>query len=104
MPAAGVTYSGQTIPSGASAVFGLLTAALAAGVNPGDGSSAICWATGKQRPAAVNVVYNPQDLHGAYTANFTVAQTGAGGKISIYSQPSNAVAVDYIFDCFGFIM
>jgi hypothetical protein len=104
-PAAGVTYQMQTIPSGATAVYGLLTAALAPGVNPGDGSSAIAYATGATRPAAVNVVFNPQDLHGAYTANFTVVPTGASGHISIYSQPiTPGVAVDYLFDCFGFVM
>jgi hypothetical protein len=105
VPAAGVTYAGQHIPTGASAVFGLLTAALAPGVNPGDGSSAICWATGTSLPNVVNVVFNPQDLHGAYTASFTMVQCGSGGDISIYNQPINAgVAVDYMFDCFGFVM
>jgi hypothetical protein len=104
VPAAGVTYSGQTIPSGAVAVFGLLTAALAPGVNPGDGSSAIAYATGATRPAAINVIFNPQDLHGAYTANFTLVQCGTSGDFSIYSQPINPAAVDYLFDCFGFVM
>jgi hypothetical protein len=104
VPAAGVTYSGQTIPAGATAVFGLLTAALAPGVTCGDGSSAIAYAAGATRPAAINVVFNPQDLHGAYTANFTVVPTGSGGDFSLYSQPINPVGVDYLFDCFGFVM
>jgi hypothetical protein len=104
VPAAGVTYQMQTIPSGATAVFGLLTAALAPGVNCGDGSSAIAYATGATRPAAVNVVFNPQDAHGAYTSDFTLVATGASGEISIYNQPINVVAVDYLFDCFGFVM
>jgi hypothetical protein len=105
VPAAGVTYQSQTIPTGAVAVFGLLTAALAPGVNPGDGSSAIAFAAGATRPAAVNVVFNPGDLQGAYTASFTLVQCGAGGDISLYSQPiTPGVAVDYLFDCFGFVM
>jgi hypothetical protein len=111
VPAAGVTYQMQTIPPDAVGVFGLLTAALdtASAFNCGDGSSAICWATGTPRPAAVNVVFNPQDLKGAYTANFTMVQCGTGGDISIYSQPINImptpqVAVDYLFDCFGFVV
>jgi hypothetical protein len=104
VPAAGVTYQMQTIPSGATAVFGLLTAALAPGVNCGDGSSAIAYATGATRPAAVNVVFNPQDGHGAYTSDFALVRTGASGAISIYNQPINPVAVDYLFDCFGFVM
>jgi hypothetical protein len=115
-PAANLTYLGQTIPYGATAVFGLLTAALdtPSAVNCGDGSSAICWATGTKRPVAVNVLYNPQDLKGAYTANFTVVAIGAPngsgqGQVSLYSQPINIqptpqVAVDYLFDCFGFVM
>jgi hypothetical protein len=104
VPAAGVTYQMQTIPSGAVAIYGLLTAALAPGVDPGDGSSAIAYADGAARPAAVSVVYNPQDLHGAYTANFAVVPTGSNGYISLYSQPINHIAVDYLFDCFGFVM
>jgi hypothetical protein len=104
VPAAGVTYQGQTIPSGATAVFGLLTAALAPGVNCGDGSSAIAYAAGATRPAAVNVVFNPGDLHGAYTSDFALVRTGASGDFSLYNQPINSVAVDYIFDCFGFVM
>jgi hypothetical protein len=104
VPAAGVTYNMQTIPAGAVAVFGLLTAALAPGVNPGDGSSAIAWATGQPRPAAVSVIFNPQDQQGAYTANFAVVPTGSSGDFSLYSQPINPVAVDYLFDCFGFVM
>jgi hypothetical protein len=104
VPTAGVTYQMQTIPAGAVAVFGLLTAALAPGVDCGDGSSAIAYAAGATRPAAVNVVYNPQDLHGAYTSDFTMVPTGSGGDISIYNQPINVVAVDYLFDCFGFVM
>jgi hypothetical protein len=104
VPAAGVTYNMQTIPTGATAVFGLLTAALAPGVNCGDGSSAIAWAAGQPRPAAVSVIFNPQDLQGAYTANFAVVPTGASGDISLFNQPINPVAVDYLFDCFGFVM
>jgi hypothetical protein len=104
VPAAGVTYQSQTIPTGAVAVFGLLTAALAPGVNCGDGSSAIAYAAGATRPGAVSVLFNPQDLQGAYTANFALVQTGVSGDISIYSQPINPVAVDYLFDCFGFVM
>jgi hypothetical protein len=92
------------IPAGAVAVFGHLTAALAPGVNCGDGSSAICWPSGQPRPAAVNIVYDPQDLQGAYTGTLTLVAVGAGGKISLYSQPINPVAVGYIFDCFGFVM
>jgi hypothetical protein len=108
-PAGGVTFAGQTIPAGATAVFGLLTAALAPGVNPGDGSSLIAYATGSPRPAAVNVVYNPQDLNGAYTSDFTLVRTGTGtgnaGKVTLYSQPiKTGVSVDAIFDCFGFVM
>jgi hypothetical protein len=102
--AAGVTYQGQTIPGVAVAVYGLLTAALAPGVNCGDGSSAIAYAAGFTRPAAVSVIFNPQDLHGAYTASFALVRTGAFGAISLYNQPINAVAVDYLFDCFGFVM
>jgi hypothetical protein len=104
VPAAGVTYSGQTIPSGASAIFGVLTAALAPGVNCGDGSSAICWATGATKPAAVAVVFNPQDLHGAYTSTFIMVETGTSGDVSIFNQPINPVAVDYILDCVGYVI
>jgi hypothetical protein len=104
VPAAGVMFNGQAIPTGAVAVFGLLTAALAPGVNCGDGSSAIAYAAGATRPAAVSVLYNPQDLKGAYTGNFAVVSCGASGDISLYSQPINPVAIDYIFDCFGFVM
>jgi hypothetical protein len=104
VPAAGVAYAGQTIPAGAVAVYGLLTAALGPGVNCGDGSSAIAYAAGATRPAAVSVIFNPQDLHGAYTASFALVRTGASGDISIYNQPMNPVAVDYLFDCFGFVM
>jgi hypothetical protein len=104
VPAAGVTFQSQTIPTGATAVYGLLTAALGPGVNCGDGSSAIAYAAGATRPAAVNVVFNPQDGHGAYTSDFALVRTGASGDISIYNQPINPVAVDYLFDAFGFVM
>jgi hypothetical protein len=58
----------------------------------------------------VNLVYDPQDLHGAYTGNFTVVPIGAAnaggqGQVSLYSQPiTPGVAVDYIFDAFGFVV
>jgi hypothetical protein len=73
-----------------------------AGRPPGRPDGPVEAKQGATRPAAVNVVFNPQDLHGAYTANFTMVPTGTGGDFSIYSQPINVVAVDYIFDCFGF--
>jgi hypothetical protein len=92
------------IPAGAVAVFGHLVAALAPGVNCGDGSSAILWPNGQPRPGAVNIVYDPQDLQGAYTGTLTLVAVGASGQISLFSQPINPVAVDYLFDAFGFVM
>jgi hypothetical protein len=93
------------IPAGAVAVFGHLVAALRPGVSPGDGSSAICWPAGQARPAAVNLVYNGGDLQGEYTGTLALAAVGAGGMINLYSQPiTPGVAVDYIVDCFGFVM
>jgi hypothetical protein len=92
------------IPAGAGAIFGHLAAALKPGVNCGDGSSAICWPNGQPRPTAVNIVYDPQDLQGAYTGTLTLVAVGTGGMINLFSQPILPVAVDYLFDCFGFVM
>jgi hypothetical protein len=105
MPAAGLTYLGQTIPDGATAVFGNLAVALAPGVDPGDGSSLICWPNGQARPVAVNLVYNGGDLKGEYTSTFTLVAIGTSNLVDIFSQPINAgAAVDVIFDAFGFVM
>jgi hypothetical protein len=93
------------IPAGAAAVFGHLVAALRPGVDPGDGSSAICWPAGQPRPAAVNLVYNGGDLKGAYTGTLALVAVGAGGMINLYSQPiAPGVAIDYIFDAAGFVV
>jgi hypothetical protein len=106
MQAAGIVdFQGQTIPAGATAVFGNLVVALAPGVDPGDGSSLICWPNGQARPAAVNLVYNGGDLKSEYTSTFTLVAIGTSNLVDIYSQPINdGVAVDVIFDAFGFVM
>jgi hypothetical protein len=105
MQAAGLTFQMQTIPAGATAVFGNLVVALAPHVDPGDGSSLICWPNGQARPAAVNVVYNGGDLKGEYTSTFTLVAIGTSDLVNLYSQPINPnVAVDVIFDAFGFVM
>jgi hypothetical protein len=108
-----VAYHGTTqfqaggaggIPAGAVAVLGHVAAALRPGVNPGDGSSAILWPAGQTRPGAVNIVYNGGDLQGEYTGTLALVAIGAGGQISLFSQPINPVGVDYLFDCFGFVV
>jgi hypothetical protein len=104
MQASNLTFQMQTIPAGATAVFGNLVVALAPHVNPGDGSSLICWPNGQTRPAAVNLVYNPGDQQGEYTSTFTLVAIGTSDLVNIYSQPINNAAVDVIFDCFGFVM
>jgi hypothetical protein len=71
----------------------------------GDGSSLICWPDGQARPAAVNIVYNGGDLKGEYTSTFTLVAIGTSNLVNLFSQPINAgVAVDVIFDAFGFVM
>jgi hypothetical protein len=94
------------ILAGATAVLGHLAAGPRVGVSCGDGSSAILWPSGQPRPGAVNVVYNnPVDTLGqCLTGTLALVAVGAGGQISLYSQPINPVAVDYLFDCFGFVM
>jgi hypothetical protein len=105
MQASKLSYAGQTIPDGATAVFGNLTVALAPHVDPGDSSSLICWPNGQTRPAAVSLVYNGGDLKGEYTSTFTLVAIGTGNLVNIYSQPITPnVAVDVIFDAFGFVM
>jgi hypothetical protein len=105
MQAANLTFQMQTIPAGAAAVFGNLVVALAPHVNPGDGSSLICWPNGQVRPAAVNIVYNPGDQQGEYTSTFTLVAIGTSNFVNLYSQPiTPGVAVDVIFDAFGFVM
>jgi hypothetical protein len=100
-----IAFQGQTIPAGATAVFGNLVVALAPHVNPGDGSSLICWPNGQTRPAAVNLVYNPDDQQGEYTSTFTLVAIGTSNTVNLYNQPINPnVAVDVIFDAFGFVM
>jgi hypothetical protein len=94
------------IPAGAIAVLGHVAAGPRVGVSCGDGSSAILWPAGQTRPPSVNTVYNnPVDSLGqCLTGTLTLVAIGAGGKISLFSQPINPVGVDYVFDAFGFVM
>jgi hypothetical protein len=94
------------IPTNATAVLGHLAAGPRVGVSCGDGSSAILWPNGQPRPGAVNVVYNnPVDTLGqCLTGTLALVAIGAGGQINLFSQPINPVGIDYLFDCFGFVM